>query len=110
MTHYGSSGMVAGDCEDVVDSQMGRCNGKWSCKCEDSVNNTYACLRTINRDENSIVCQFNDDEGFIEVYDLNVDPYQLNNIYVGNNEDTKLKYPETLETLKEIANIVQETP
>ena len=109
MTHYGSSGIVAGDCEAVVDSQMGRCNGKWDCKCEDSVNNTYACLRTINIEENSIVCQFKDDEGFIEVYDLDVDPYQLNNIYVGNHEDTKLKHKETLKTLEEITNIIQET-
>ena len=30
-------------------------------------------------DEDSIYCEFNDDEHFVEYYDLTKDPWQLNN-------------------------------
>jgi len=55
-------------------------NNKWDCKCQDSANNTYFCIRKLTDTENSIRCQFQDNEDFIEVYDLNEDPYQLNNL------------------------------
>jgi len=45
----------------------------------DSWNNTYHCVRTITQQVNNIYCQFEDDEKFVEYYDLNVDPWQLSN-------------------------------
>lgn len=54
----------------------------------DSFNNTYHCVRTIDTGtstEDSIYCRFVDDEDFVEYYDLQSNPYQL------ENEISKLK-------------------
>ena len=48
----------------------------------DSWNNTYHCLRTIVQEvENSMYCRFDDDENFVEYYDLTTNPWQLENQY-----------------------------
>ena len=40
-----------------------------SSKCEDTKNNTYRCMRSIDNTENKVVCRFQDDENFLEYYD-----------------------------------------
>lgn len=50
------------------------------CVCEDSYNNTYACVRTIAPSSNLQYCEFDDNEVFVEVYNVTADPYQLTNI------------------------------
>ncbi|GKY90756.1 hypothetical protein MPSEU_000048500 [Mayamaea pseudoterrestris] len=46
----------------------------------DALNNTYHCVRTIRNDAtNSMYCEFDDDENFVEYYDLATDPWQLDN-------------------------------
>jgi N-acetylglucosamine-6-sulfatase len=45
----------------------------------DSWNNTYDCVRTLSSEENSIYCEFLDDENFVEYYDMNDDQWQLTN-------------------------------
>ena len=49
----------------------------------DALNNTYGCVRTIDpqSDRDSIYCEFDDDEHFIEYYDHTADPWQLKNLY-----------------------------
>ncbi|KAJ8386021.1 hypothetical protein AAFF_G00178420 [Aldrovandia affinis] len=49
------------------------------CVCEDSFNNTYACVRMLT-DQNLQYCEFADSESFVEVYNLTSDPHQLENI------------------------------
>ena len=46
----------------------------------DSKNNTYRCLRTVNATENSIYCEFDDPEQFVEYYDLDADPHNIVNL------------------------------
>ncbi|XP_026153954.1 glucosamine (N-acetyl)-6-sulfatase (Sanfilippo disease IIID), b [Mastacembelus armatus] len=50
------------------------------CVCEDAYNNTYACVRTLDRQQNLQYCEFADSESFVEVYNLTSDPHQLENI------------------------------
>lgn len=50
------------------------------CVCEDSYNNTYACVRTVSTAANLQYCEFDDNEVFVEVYNLTADPFQLTNI------------------------------
>merc|ERR1712223_1547431 len=53
----------------------------YDCKCRDCFNNTFTCVRTIDgEDTDTVLCQFQDDEDFIELYDLKEDPYQLYNL------------------------------
>uniref|UniRef100_A0A8C2YDW2 N-acetylglucosamine-6-sulfatase n=1 Tax=Coturnix japonica TaxID=93934 RepID=A0A8C2YDW2_COTJA len=50
------------------------------CVCEDSYNNTYACVRTMSTSWDLQYCEFDDREVFVEVYNLTADPHQINNI------------------------------
>lgn len=45
----------------------------------DGKNNTYQCVRTLTDTANSIYCEFDDAENFVEYYDMLSDPWQLQN-------------------------------
>nr|XP_033803923.1 N-acetylglucosamine-6-sulfatase [Geotrypetes seraphini] len=49
------------------------------CVCEDALNNTYACVRTLGATDLQY-CEFADAESFVEVYNMTSDPDQLVNI------------------------------
>ena len=36
---------------------MAECSFDWGCKCQDSRNNTYTCLRSLTQTEDSLFCQ-----------------------------------------------------
>ncbi|XP_059101724.1 N-acetylglucosamine-6-sulfatase [Peromyscus eremicus] len=50
------------------------------CVCEDAYNNTYACVRTLSSLWNLQYCEFDDQEVFVEVYNITADPDQITNI------------------------------
>lgn len=82
--------------DDYPDSIPGvtMCGGeRGKCPC-DAVNNTYACVRSMTPagetrthavPGNYILCQYNDDENFVEYYDLDKDPW--NTVNAAHTED-----------------------
>ena len=66
---------------------MAECSYDWGCKCQDSRNNTYTCLRSVTQTEDSLFCQFSDDKNTEELYDLHTDPYQLHNLAAAASAD-----------------------
>ena len=49
------------------------------CSCQDSANNTYACVRTLNATADTMYCEFKDRHRTVEYYDLSKDPWQMDN-------------------------------
>lgn len=68
------------DCPWKVHDRLNQCDPVTGCKCQDSWNNTYSCIRNIEPDFDYLYCRFKDHQNFIEGYNLLKDPYQLNNI------------------------------
>jgi len=58
---------------------LSECSQSFNCKCQDSRNNTYTCLRTLGQ-EDSVFCQFQDSHNFMEMYNLAQDKHQLINL------------------------------
>ncbi|UXI23198.1 hypothetical protein NH340_JMT09141 [Sarcoptes scabiei] len=56
------------------------------CFCQNSINSSFWCMRTINETHNTLYCEFV--TGFISFYDLNVDPYQVCVFYGERNDRT----------------------
>ncbi|KAJ3618191.1 hypothetical protein MTP99_006213 [Tenebrio molitor] len=70
-----------------TDDTISECvSGSW-CKCQDSRNNTYSCLLAISNDDKFKFCEF--EGGFTEAYNLTVDPYELNNLKLDQNQTDK---------------------
>ncbi|KAH0540066.1 hypothetical protein KQX54_012037 [Cotesia glomerata] len=71
-----------------------------ACKCQDSANNTYSCIRRFSKRYNNIYCIFDDDEQYIEAYNLNEDQYQMNNIGYKIDNHQQDKFQKHLNNMK----------
>lgn len=74
-------------CPSDSDLNVTLCMKEMACKCQDATNNTFSCIRRVSITPpnnspkfNNIFCIFEDDQKFIESYDINVDEYQMTNI------------------------------
>ena len=59
-----------------------------------------SCTRTLTEVENTMFCSFNDNENFLELYDLNQDPYQLYNMVSQVSPDVLQAYRDKTTALK----------
>uniref|UniRef100_A0A8C9SQD4 N-acetylglucosamine-6-sulfatase n=1 Tax=Scleropages formosus TaxID=113540 RepID=A0A8C9SQD4_SCLFO len=80
------------------------------CVCEDSYNNTYACVRTMSPSGNLQYCEFDDSEVFVEVYNLTADPFQLNNIAKSIDQEVLEKMNHRLMMLQSCSGASCRTP
>nr|CAD7455639.1 unnamed protein product [Timema tahoe] len=96
----GETNTVDTACPLPRDDTLAQCVLDEMCKCQDSKNNTYTCVRHLSQDEDFIFCQFYDDENFQEAYNLHTDPYQLDNLAQTLDTDNVSWYTYTLSRLK----------
>lgn len=95
----GSKETIDAACPWKFDGNMSECYPQYACKCQDSVNNTYACVRHLHPKINFKYCSFQDTEQFEEAYDLATDPYELTNIIDNLLPSIKYRYRSTLQQL-----------
>ena len=80
-THDGEYKPITdGPCSEFTSNGYACCNPDYNCKCQDAVNNTYACIRHLTAGSNYAYCQFYDEISFLEVYNIEEDPDQMVNI------------------------------
>lgn len=80
------------------------------CVCEDAYNNTYACVRTVAPSANLQYCEFDDNEVFVEVYNVTADPFQLTNIAKTIDQEVLEKMNHRLMMLQSCAGQSCRTP
>lgn len=88
------------ECHYRKSQRLSGCTLEADCKCQDSWNNTYACVRHIEDDTNLIFCVFRDRNGYQEAYDLNDDLYQVNNIGYELLPSVQARYQLIIENLR----------
>lgn len=97
----GNHDTVNPDCPYKKSQRLSGCTLEAGCKCEDSWNNTYACVRHIETDINFIFCTFYDREfSYQEAYDLDNDFYQLDNVGFEILPSVQAKYQIIVENLR----------
>ncbi|KAB7507688.1 N-acetylglucosamine-6-sulfatase, partial [Armadillidium nasatum] len=95
----GSDSPIQG-CE-YLGTGLAHCLPELDCKCQDSYNNTYSCVRTLGVEKNEIYCKWNNNDNFEEYYDLNIDPYQITNSVDDLTEDERSILQQKLTSLIE---------
>jgi len=85
---------LSGDLE-----HMAQCDVRIDCKCQDSGNNTYWCVRSHGQ-EDTMFCQFQDNDNFLEMYSLSQDRFQLTNLAPLLQNETLKHYMDALDLLR----------
>lgn len=97
--HSGEGKDTNEDCEDLGPN-LSICDADFDCKCADSKNNTYACLRHLGKEENFLFCVWENDDYFEEMYDLLKDYNQLRNVAYSLSPEKHKKLIATLNNFK----------
>ncbi|XP_051174847.1 N-acetylglucosamine-6-sulfatase-like [Leptopilina boulardi] len=86
-------------CPNDNDPHLAECDEEFACKCQDSTNNTFNCIRRISKNYNNIFCIFEDNESYIEYYNITQDPEQLKNLGYTMKRDKRHKFRKRLKKL-----------
>ncbi|KAJ8984175.1 hypothetical protein NQ317_017828 [Molorchus minor] len=93
----GNARSIDGRCPWKYDRNLAECSCDQWCKCQDSKNNTYTCVIDISNKQTFKFCRFEDDQGFIEAYNITEDPYELSNCYLKMDKAVVESYLKRLE-------------
>nr|XP_022912032.1 N-acetylglucosamine-6-sulfatase-like isoform X2 [Onthophagus taurus] len=105
LEYFGEGGeSVDENCFISSPRDVAECSLENWCKCQDSKNNTFTCVKIFGKYEDFKYCQFKDDLGFIEAYDLMLDPYELKNVYTQLKTDQINYYNHLLNRFKNKIN------
>ncbi|KAH3883192.1 hypothetical protein DPMN_007145 [Dreissena polymorpha] len=77
--HTGEYSERVDSCPQFLGQDMSNCNNH--CVCEDSKNNTFACIVQVQSGHMIKACELMDSENFVEIYDTTADPYEFKNLY-----------------------------
>lgn len=87
-------------CPQLEGQNVFNCNYLAHCVCEDAWNNTWSCVR-VTTDQNIYkYCEFVDDQHFVELYELNSDPWELTNLVSTADPTLVQTLKQELSTLK----------
>ncbi|XP_076178935.1 N-acetylglucosamine-6-sulfatase isoform X2 [Ptiloglossa arizonensis] len=75
-----SKSIPSSGCPSDSDPNLALCMKDMACKCQDAANNTFSCIRRVSPDYNNVFCIFEDDEHYVEAYNILTDNYQMKNI------------------------------
>ncbi|KAK7490756.1 hypothetical protein BaRGS_00017985, partial [Batillaria attramentaria] len=81
------------NCPQLEGQDVFNCNYLAHCVCEDAWNNTWSCVRVTSDQSIYKYCEFVDNENFVELYEINSDPWELTNL-------AKTANPALVQTLK----------
>lgn len=86
-------------CPNDDDPNLTLCAKELACKCQDVANNTFSCIRRVSPDFNNIYCVFEDNEHFMEAYDMTQDEYQVKNIAYTMKRNLRHKFRKRLKKM-----------
>ncbi|KAL0120010.1 hypothetical protein PUN28_007995 [Cardiocondyla obscurior] len=91
--------LTSSGCPSDNDINVALCAKEMACKCEDAANNTFSCIRRVAPNFNNVFCVFEDDQKFIEAYDMNIDEYQLTNIGYSMEKSSRRRFRKLLKNM-----------
>ncbi|XP_071100383.1 N-acetylglucosamine-6-sulfatase-like [Haliotis cracherodii] len=77
--HTGEYSYAVAGCPQYTGQFMGNCDSY--CTCEDSRNNTFACVIELTDSQHYKYCKMQDSVNFVEMYDLERDPDEFMNLH-----------------------------
>lgn len=88
------------ECPYHASQWLSGCTVEAACKCQDSWNNTYFCVRDFGEHHNFIFCLFEDHENYEEAYDLQFDIDQVENVGFAILPSQRAKYQIIIDNLR----------
>ncbi|XP_053976452.1 N-acetylglucosamine-6-sulfatase-like [Hylaeus volcanicus] len=99
-----SNGVPSSGCPSDSDPNLAMCMKDMACKCQDAGNNTFSCIRHLSPDYNNIFCVFEDDQHFVEAYNITTDSYQMENIGYSMNRRRRYRFRKHLKKMSVCMN------
>ncbi|XP_015436726.1 PREDICTED: N-acetylglucosamine-6-sulfatase-like, partial [Dufourea novaeangliae] len=94
-----SKAIPSSGCPSDNDVNLSECMKDMACKCQDAANNTFSCIRRVSPKYNNIFCIFEDDQHYIEAYNITTDNYQMQNIGYSMKRNHRYRFRKRLKRM-----------